>query len=165
MTADRDRAQVYAAELAAFDGTDLEQIVGFDAVAEAVGGVVADPWWPGLTPTVRSMRSDAMSSGTRCSVSGPDRAAVEIAIAAPQATIATGAHELAHVLAGVGHGHDATFRRAHLDVVGVITNLERPTGRGTLHIDQLQKAYEAVGLAPGERSWPEPPRLGGAIAL
>ena len=39
-SADRERAQVYAAELAAFDGTDLEAVVGFEVVVDAVRSVV-----------------------------------------------------------------------------------------------------------------------------
>jgi len=112
------------------------------------------------------MRSDARSSATRCSVAdGIAHEETQIGIAAPQATIATAAHELAHALAGVGCGHDATFRRAHLDVVELITNLDRSSGRGMVHVDQLKQAYGAVGLAVGKREWPQPPTRGGAIAL
>lgn len=160
---DRERAQVYAAELAAFDGTDLEAVVGVDAVAEAVRSIVRAGWWPRGDIAVREMRSDAKSSVTRCT-SG-DGAIVDIGIARPQATIATGAHELAHALAGVAHGHDAVFRRAHLDVVQAITNLDRLRGRGAVHVLQLERAYAAAGLVVGERTWTPPPRSGGAIAL
>jgi hypothetical protein len=163
MSGDRDRAQVYAAELAAFDGTDLEVVVGIDAVADAVRSTVASEWWPCGAIAVREMRSDARSSVTRCSTH--DGSVVDIGIASPQATLATGAHELAHVLAGLPHGHDAVFRRAHLDVVQVITNLDRLTGRGTVAVDQLARAYAATGLPVGERAWPAPPEPSGAIAL
>ena len=163
MTADLGRAQVYAAELAAFDGTDLEDVVGVGKVAAAIRAVVETSWWPGRDVTVREMRSDARSSATRCALDGAD--AADIGLAATQATIATGAHELAHVLAGVGHGHDATFRRAHLDVVFAMTNTDRATGRGELHADQLGLAYGAAGLAVADRNWPKPPPVGGPIAL
>ena len=163
MTVDRERAQVYAAELAAFDGTDLEAVVGIDAVADAVRSVVHSAWWPRGDISVREMRTDARSSVTRCSTE--DGSVLDIGIAGPQATIATGAHELAHALAGVAQGHDAVFRRAHLDVLQAMTNLDRLTARGAVHVDQLVDAYVAAGLAVGERSWPAPPAAGGAIPL
>jgi hypothetical protein len=161
--ADRERAQVYAAEVTAFDGTDLEIVVGVGAVADAVRSVVRSGWWPNGDVPVREMRASARSSVTRCSTW--DGAVVDIGIATSQATIATGAHELAHALAGVAHGHDALFRRAHVDVVQAITNLDRLRGRGTVHVEQLESAYAAAGLVIGERTWPAPPRSGGAIAL
>lgn len=162
-SADRERAQVYAAELAAFDGTDLEAVVGFEVVVDAVRSVVGARWWPHDEITVREMRSDAKSSVTRCA--GDGEVTIDIGIAGPQATIATGAHELAHALAGVGHGHDDVFRRAHLDVVQAITNRDRLTAQGAVHVEQLARAYEAAGLTVGKRTWTPPPKLGGAIAL
>ena len=160
MSADVGRTAVYAAELAAFDGTDLEAVVGVDAVRRLVSDVMEGEWWPGPAVVVRAMRSDARSSNARC-----DGDSTTISIAAPQATVATAIHELAHALAGVAAGHDETFRRAHLDVVAVATNLRRSDTRGDLHVDQLRSAYAAAGLAIGPRSWPEPPPVGGAIAL
>jgi hypothetical protein len=160
---DRDRRQVYAAELAAFDGTDLERVIGFDAVKMMMRSVVDGDWWPGRTVEVRAARSDAQTSVTQCSVDDDSSAAVSIA--PPQATVATGAHELAHALAGVEHGHDALFRRAHLDLVQAITNMSRIDGRGDLHVVQLRRAYEAAGLDVVERRWPAPPIEGGPIAL
>lgn len=163
MTADRDRAQVYAAELAAFDGTDIERVVGVDAVVGAIEAVVAGEWWPGGAVNVRAARSDARSSATRCSLDGGSVST--ITIAAPQATIATAAHELAHALLGAQHGHGASYRRAYLDVLGEMTNLDRVNGRGAVHVDQLRAAFAAARLEVGDRMWPEPPRPGGAIAL
>ena len=163
VTADVDRAQVYAAELAAFDGTDLEEIVGFDAVERAIAAVISGEWWPGGPVVVQAARSDARSSVTRCGVESDSCA--EVRIANPQATIATAAHELAHALAGVSHGHDGHFRRAHLDVVQAITNLDRLDARGDLHAGQLRRAYDAAGLAVSERTWSEPPDASGPIAL
>lgn len=163
MSVDRERAQVYAAEVAAFDGTDLERVVGVDAVRDAIEATLAGEWWPGGAVAVRATRADAQSSATHCALD--EGSAATIAIAAPQATIATGAHELAHALAGVTRGHDAVYRRACLDVVQVMTNLDRLDGRDMLHVDQLADAYAAAGLAVGNRSWPAPPAVGGAIAL
>lgn len=162
---DRERAQVYAAEIAAFDGTDLEHVVSVDIVARLIDRVVRHAWWPGGSVTTRPMRSDARSSVTRCVVDGPAGGAVQIGISSTQATAATAAHELAHAVAGVDHGHDATFRRAHLDVVSVMTNVDRAGGRGALHVDQLRRAYDSAGLVVGGRAWPAPPEPGGAIVL
>ena len=160
MTADRDRAQVYAAEIAAFDGTDLEAVVGFDAVAAAIDDVVTGDWWPGSVVKVREMRADARSSNARCG----DGEHTTISIAAPQATIATAAHELAHALVGIDAGHGPRYRCAHLDAVAAITNRTRSTGRGDVHVEQLRAAYAAAGLTIATRDWP-PPNPGAAIAL
>lgn len=161
MSVDRDRAQVYAAERAAFDGTDLESVVAFADVSGAIGEVLAGDWWPGPEVKVRSARSDALSSNARCS----DGDRTTISIASPQSTLATAAHELAHALAGVTAGHGARYRSAHLDVVSAITNRRRSTGRGDLHVDQLRAAYEAAGLDVGARDWPAPPSGSSPIAL
>lgn len=163
VAADMDRAQVYAAELSAFDGTDLEDVIDVSDVLAAVRAVTAGEWWPGGAVTARAARSDARSSATRCGIE--DGSVASITVAGPQATIATAAHELAHALAGVTHGHDARYRRAHLDVVQVITNVDRVVGRGAVHVTQLAHAYAAAGLEIGDRDWREPPAAGGAIAL
>ena len=63
---DVDRATVYAAELAAFDGTDLEEVIGFERVASRLASVIEGSWWPGPVTAVRLARSDARSSSTRC---------------------------------------------------------------------------------------------------
>ena len=161
MSADQDRAQVYAAELSAFDGTDLEAVVDIAELAAAIDDIVDGDWWCGPAVTVRAARCDARSSSARCG----DGDSTTISIAPPQATLATAAHELAHALAGVAAGHGARYRRAHLDVVSAITNRDRSTGRGDLHVAQLSAAYRAAGLAIGDRDWPAPPSPGQAIAL
>ena len=102
VAADLDRAQVYAAELAAFDGTDLEEVLAVDDVLVAIRAVTSGDWWPGGSVTVKVARSDARSSSTRCGVE--TGAVASISIARAQATIATAAHELAHALAGVEEG-------------------------------------------------------------
>jgi predicted membrane-bound mannosyltransferase len=162
VTRDGERAQVYAAELAAFDGTDLEEVVGFEEVRVAIEAVVATVWWPHGEVDVEAMNALAQSSHTRCSTQAESTPTIRLA--GPQCTIATGAHELAHALAGVDHGHDAVFRRAHLDVVDVMTNADTTAPRGQLHVDQLDRAYAAAGLVIGRRTWPQPPSTG-AIAL
>ena len=158
---DHERAAVYAAEIAAFDGTDLETVLDIDDVLATIRHVVESEWWSGPAVAARSARRDARSSTARCS-GGP---VTTIRIARPQATIATAAHELAHALAGVAAGHDERFRRAHLDVISVITNLAAAPARRDLHVTQLEDAYGMADLAIGERTWPAPPPVDGAIAL
>lgn len=156
---------MYAAELAAFDGTDLEDLQSFDVVAAVIGDVVTGPWWPGPHVEVARTRRDAHTSSTRCAsevaadVCNPSAptAAIQIRLAPDQCTIATAAHELAHALAGVVAGHGPRFRRAYLDVVGVITNLSSLDRRHDLHVRQLTRAFAVADLAIGERGWPEPP--------
>lgn len=161
---DEGRAAVYAAELAAFDGTDLETVVDFDAIEDLARRVVSAPWWPGGVVEVRRARSDARSSTTRCSTEASESS--NIRLAGEQMTVATVAHELAHALAGLGAGHDDVFRRAYLDVVAVITNVDSVDRRHELHVDQLAVAFSAAGLTVGARRWPEPPATTtGAIAL
>lgn len=160
-----DHQAVYAAELAAFDGTDLEETVPFEAVQALISRVVDGDWWPGGQVEVRRARVDAGSSTTRCAVDGGDRRST-ISLSGPQMTVATAAHELGHALAGSQRGHDAVYRRAYLDVVRVITNLDTTDRRGDLHVDQLAAAFAASGLAVGGRSWPAPPPgTGSAFAL
>lgn len=156
MSVDRGRAAVYAAELAAFDGTAHESLVPLDALVELATTVTAASWWPHGPIKVRPARSDAESSTTRQRGSGRP----VIRIAAPQSTPATIVHELAHVLAGLAEGHGPAFRRAHVDLAGFVF--------GPLEAGWLLDAYAAMGLAPGARAWSVPPlrrSAGGAIAL
>ena len=164
MDRDAERSAVYAAELAAFDGTDLEVVQLFDAISAMAIEVIGGEWWAGGVVDVRPARSDARSSSTRCGSDQTD--ANTIRLASPQMTVATVAHELAHALAGVRQGHDATFRRAFLDVVAVITNLDTADRRRSVHVDQLADAFRAAGLQVGARTWPAPPPgATGPIAL
>jgi hypothetical protein len=159
---DVGRADVYAAEIVAFEGTDLEAVRPFEEVVSAIGGVVAGAWWPGPPIRVLPARSDARSSSARCAP-GADTV---IRLAAEQTTIATAAHELAHALAGAATGHSPVFLAAYLDVVEVITNLDSRDRRHRLHVDQLRQALGVAGLVVGPRAWPAPPdAVGAAIAL
>lgn len=156
MTADIGREAVYAAEIAAFEGTSLESIVTLDDLLELARTASSAPWWPHGPVSVTAARSDAGSSSTRQRGSG----APVIRLAAPQMTEATLVHELAHVLAGVTHGHDAVFRRAHIDLTGFLLGDEPATW--------LIEAYTAIELDAGRRSWPAPPvrrGAGGPVAL
>jgi hypothetical protein len=156
------RAEVYAAEAAAFDGTDLERVCSFDEVSSVIADVVGGPWWPGTPVRVVAARRGAVSSSAR----EDSDAGTVIRLAAEQTTIATAAHELAHALAGPGEGHSPVFLAAYLDVVAVVTNLDSRDRRHRLHVDQLRDALVAAGLVVGARAWPAPPEaFGTAIAL
>ncbi len=158
---DCGRAEVYAAEAAAFEGTDLETIRPFDEVADAIERVVSLPWWPGADVRVTRARRDARSSSAR---SEGDRAVIRLA--SDQTTMATAAHELAHALAGPAAGHAPVFLAAYLDVIAVITNLDVSDRRRHLHVEQLRRALEDAGLTVGARPWPAPPdSIGAPIAL
>jgi hypothetical protein len=146
--ADRGRAEVYAAELMAFDGTELEVVVPFDQLAGSARHIVSGGWWPVGPVGVMRARRDAHASTTR-SRSGPGNGTAVIRLAASQCTQATLAHELAHVLVGVGAGHGSGFRRAHVDVATVMFGIERAAW--------LTDAYAAAGLALADRTWPAPP--------
>ena len=156
MTADHGREAVYAAEIAAFEGTSYESLTAFDELLALAGVVTAAAWWPHGEVEVVTARRDAGSSSTRQRGSGRP----VVRLAAPQMTPATLVHELAHVLAGVSAGHGPTFRRAHVDLAGF------PFGDS--EANWLLDAYAAMGLQPGERSWSAPPlrrAAGGPLAL
>ncbi len=157
--ADVGRVAVYAAEIAAFAGTDLESVVPLDELIARADLVTAGEWWPGPPVHVRPARRDASSSSTRCHLDG-----ATIRIAADQATPATLAHELAHALAGSERGHDPVFRAAYLDAVAVVTNAVSTDRRHEVHVEQLAAAFSAARLSVGERRWRTPPAAG-PIAL
>jgi hypothetical protein len=147
---------VYAAELAAFDGTDLEDVIDFSLLVERMQTITTGEWWPGPVVDVIVARADAVSSSTRCAMSAVG-GRTTIRLAAAQITTATAAHELAHALAGPEVGHGAVFRTAYLDVVAVITNIDTTDRRRQLHVEQLATAFAEVGLSTGDRRWPPPP--------
>ncbi len=141
---DVGRSSVYAAEIAAFEGTSYESIVPFAVLVPLAGLITSAVWWPHGDVPVMAARSDAGSSST--TVRGSARPIVRLA--APQMTKATLVHEFAHVLAGVGSGHGPRFRRAYVDLVGYVF--------GDEPANWLLDAYRAMDLAPGDRSWPAP---------
>jgi hypothetical protein len=145
---DRGRAEVYAAELAAFEGTELEAVVGFHELVALAERVMSEAWWPKGRVRVRRARADARSSATRHT----SRAVIHLA--APQMTPATLVHELAHVLAGVEAGHGALFRRAHVDVASFAFGVERGSW--------LSTAYASSRLSLGTRRWAQPRPADGA---
>ncbi len=147
---------MYAAELVAFEGTELEVVEPFEVVSAFVRSLVTGTWWPAGPVVVRRARQDARTSTTRAGGAG---GIVEIRLSRPQCTRATAVHELAHALAGPAAGHGPMFRRAHVDVAAVVFGAERA--------GWLADAYVGVRLNLGARAWPEPSAggLGHAIAL
>ena len=156
MTADLGREAVYAAEIAAFEGTSYEAITRFDELVALARRLAGESWWPHQAVEVVPARADACSSSTRQrSGSRP-----VVRLAAPQMTPATLVHELAHVLAGVEHGHDHAFRRAHVDLAG--------SAFGAEPAQWLIDGYTRMGLSIGGRQWPTPPDhsdISGPVAL
>jgi hypothetical protein len=150
MTADTGREAVYAAEIAAFEGTSFETLRPIAELVDIAATVTGADWWPHGHIDVVSARRDASSSSTRQRSGGRP----VVRLAAPQMTPATVVHELAHVLAGVDCGHGGRFRRAHVDLVGFVFGDEPATW--------LLDAYDAMGLAVGDRAWPVPPLRPGA---
>jgi hypothetical protein len=161
---DDERTAVYSAELAAYDGTDLELVLGVEAVISLVAKLTEGEWWPGPRVEVRRARADAQASSVSCLGSLGVEGSAVVRVAVGQTTVATAAHELAHALGGIDVGHGPVFRRAYLDVVGVITNLDSTDRRGVLHVGQLADAFAMNDLAVGDRQWVEP-TLCGPIAL
>lgn len=156
MSADIGREAVYAAEIAAFEGTSHESLVSFDELILVARVITDATWWPHGAIDVVPARADAGSSSTRQRAGGGP----VVRLAAPQMTAATVIHEFAHVLAGVANGHDDTFRRAHVDLVGYALGDEAATW--------LLEAYAAMDLTPGQRHWSAPPirrAAGGPLAL
>lgn len=156
MSADIGREAVYAAEIAAFEGTSFESVTPLPELLELAALIIDAAWWPHGPVEVVPARADAASSSTR-QRSGT---APVVRLAAPQMTPATVVHEFAHVLAGVTHGHDAVFRRAHVDLTGYALG-DEPAG-------WLLDGYAAMGLEPGTRGWAAPPvrrAAGGPVAL
>lgn len=143
--ADIGREAVYAAEIAAFEGTSYESVTHLTELVALAERISAGEWWPHGPTAVVAARRDAGSSSTRQRPGEPP----VVRLAAPQMTPATVVHELAHVLAGVGAGHGPTFRRAHVDLTRVAFGAEPARW--------LVDAYRAMELPIGTRSWPSPP--------
>ena len=153
---DIGREAVYAAEIAAFEGTRYESVTSIDELLGDALLISSAEWWPRGEIEVVPARADASSSSTR--QAGSSRPVVRLA--APQMTPATLIHEFAHVLAGVAHGHDEVFRRAHVDLAGYVFGDEPAAW--------LLDGYAAMRLQPGRRAWDAPPvrrSAGGPVAL
>jgi hypothetical protein len=147
---DRGRSAVGAAEERAFGGTELDEPIDRRTAEARLADVTGGPWWRRCGPAVivARPRASARSSSAR-----GDTDRVEVQLTEPQLSVATVAHELAHALAGVDHGHDDAFRAAYVDVVAVLA--------GVGPARALSEAFAAMGIAAGERRWPPPHRAVG----
>jgi hypothetical protein len=150
---DDGRTAVYAAEDAAFGGTDAEDERSIGDLVAAAAALTGGEWWHAAGgPPVRVAAARAGTASSSARTAG-QRAAVDVRLADAQRTLATLAHELGHALAGVDHGHDARFRAAHVDVCALLV------GRDGAR--RLADAYGDLGVAPGRRPWPSPVRVTG----
>ena len=152
--ADVGRTAVYAAEEAAFGGTSLDDERTLAELVAVAAELTSGDWWTsadGPAVTVVPARAGARSSCARAT--GHPDAPVVVTMATGQLTLATLAHELAHALAGVARGHDATFRAAHEDVVALLG--------GASAARAITAAYAGLGVPPGARQWPAPVRMVG----
>lgn len=147
MTADAGRTAVGAAEAAAFDGTSAAEPMSRAEAHRLVDAVVGGAWWRSVGPpvVVTVPRRSARSSSARSRVAG---GAVEVRLTDEQLSAATVAHELAHALAGVEHGHDAVYRAAHVDVTALVAGAD--AGRA------LADAFAGFGLVVAARRWAAP---------
>lgn len=150
---DRGREAVYAAEEAAFGGTDVDSVRSLSQLIELADTVTTGEWWHSCeapSVVVVAARADAGCSSAGASV----RRTVVIRLSVAQLTVATLAHELAHALAGVGRGHDDSFRAAHVDVIALLA------GRDLANA--LERCYVDHRVPAGRRAWPVPNRIVGA---
>jgi hypothetical protein len=144
-------AAVAAAEERAFGGTELDAPIDRRAAESRLAEIVGGSWWRCCGPAVTVARPRA---GARSSSARGVRDHVEIQLTDGQLSVATIAHELAHALAGVAHGHDGEFRAAYVDVVAALGGAGPATA--------LVEAFAAMGIAAGARRWPAPHRATGA---
>lgn len=142
MAVDHERAQVYAAERAAFEGTTIEEIIPFADVVAAADRLTSSSTWSMGRIKVVAARTDASSSTTVWRPHDPPT----VRITRPQQTLGTLVHEMAHVLAGRDAGHGPKFRRAHIDITSALI--------GDDAAEWLDEAYRTHGLSIGERRWP-----------
>jgi hypothetical protein len=141
---------VSAAEEMAFGGTDLDVPIDRGVAEQRIADITAGSWWRSCGPPVTVSTPRA---GIRSSTARDDAGRVGIQLSDEQLTLSTVAHELAHALAGTGHGHDATFRAAYVDVVAVLA--------GAVSAEALNEAFAAMGVSTAERRWPRPHRAVG----
>ena len=141
---------VYAAEDAAFGGTDFDDELGSRRLDELIAGFTGGEWWRSCGVAdieLRRARSGSSTSSARSSATGC------VVIRLASTTSSTVSHELAHALAGVSCGHEATFRAAHVDVVTALA--------GAVVGARLRQAYDDHGVPVGRRRWPPPIRVRG----
>ena len=140
---DRHRQAVYDLEDVAFGGTIFDEPMAFAEAADLVRSFCADRWWieTGLpVPDVAPTRRDSGQSFARC---GDDPS---IHLSPVGCTVATIAHELAHVVArrtgpGDEPDHGAAFRRADVVLAGALM--------GTAAAERLAATFTGAGLDLG----------------
>ena len=150
---DGERTAVGEAEEAAFGGTEAEIEQPWAVLVDRAHALTTGGWWSavgGPPVTVARSRVTARSSCARVRGDGP---VVALSLADGQLDLATLAHELAHAVAGVDHGHDDRFRLAEIDVVALIV--------GSAAARSLAEAFPACGRARAARPWPLPWHLDG----
>ena len=147
---DRGKAAVSAAEERAFGGTDVDVQLDRSVAESKLAELVAGPWWRSCGPGVVVATPRA---GVRSSCAAECAGGVGIRLSDEQLSVSTVAHELAHALAGIAHGHDATFRAAYVDVVAVLA--------GAASAAMLRDALATMGASCGDRQWPPPHRAVG----
>jgi len=112
---DTDRQRVYDAETAAFEGTTFEEPIQFDALLSLAQLVRTSELWfveaGGRSAVVEKGRTTRRHSLA-------DIAQGRVVLAAAQFTIATLAHELAHIAAGpTVPGHGSRFRALYIGIL------------------------------------------------
>jgi hypothetical protein len=154
--ADRHRQAVYDVEDVAFGGTVHDEPMPFADADELTRAFCTAAWWAALqlpVPEVVATRVDSTRSYARCE--GDPR----IHLSPAGCTVATIAHELAHVLVeclatGAAGGdephHGPAFRRADVAVAAALM--------GSSAADRLAGAFADAGLDLG----PEPVGAGAA---
>lgn len=150
---DVGRVAVGEAEARAFGGSDAERDRPLAELVERARRITDGEWWregSGPAVTVTAARTGARSSVARATLR-PGR--VDVSLADGQHDLATLAHELAHALAGVEHGHDEAFVAAHLDLTALLVGAAGATA--------LAEAFAHFDLRPGRRRWPPPWRAEG----
>ena len=141
---DSERQRVYDAEAGAFTGTLYEQSLGMFELRSFAEALSSRALWRrrgGGSIDVREARVDA---GRSCARPGK----CEIRIAAGQDSVATLAHEAAHLISHDGHG--PAWRRTQLGLLGVLAGAEAP--------QRLEASYVARGLLIEGESWEIPER-------
>ncbi len=147
---DRGTAAVSAAEEMAFGGTDLDDLLGREVAERRIAQLTAGPWWRSCGPTVIA---SAPRGGMRSSRTWDRPGHVGIQLSDEQLNLATVAHELAHALAGIEHGHDATFRAAFVDVVAVLAGAASASmlARGVRHDARPRREPTVAPTTSGRR--------------
>jgi hypothetical protein len=156
---DRHRQAVYDVEDAAFGGTTYDEPMPFADAADLATAFCAAGWWAatGLpVPDLVATRIDSSRSYARCD----DDPSIHLSPAG--CTVATIAHELAHVLARRMAAtdepdHGPAFRRAEVALAGALM--------GSAPADRLATAFAGAGLdlAPDGGTVTLPPTSGGGF--